>query len=430
VAKLLGRTTAFPEVANLGGVNWGPDLVRAPEVWAQGLTGRGIVVAVVDTGVDYTHPSLRNSIWVNPREVAGDGIDNDNNGFVDDVRGWDFVDADNNPMDVILASNVTTDFNSGGHGTHVAGTIVAKASQVGPQGVAFAATVMPVRVLDEYAEGGRDRNVAEGIRYAANNGAHVINLSLGSSPSNEIVAAVKHATSLGAIVVAAAGNSREASPSFPASLSDQAGVISVGAIDQNQRLAVWPQFGPNSGSAYAGSSSTLNHVVAPGDNVTSTVPAGYPGATMTSVGAFMSFPGTSMAAPHVAGVVALALSAVPNPKAPGVRDRVVNAIVTTSQQPPSVSRATMAAASGQSGAATASTKRAPQAFQALSLQPAERESVPQSAASTTQASSGPDSSSRREVDLRRAMVFRALGSSSDTVESGKLGRVWAGLRVS
>ena len=428
VAKLLGRTTAFPEVANIGGVSWGDDLVRAPEVWAQGYTGKGIVVAVVDTGVDYTHPSLRNSIWVNPRETAGDGIDNDNNGFVDDVRGWDFVDADNNPMDVVLAPNVVTDFNSGGHGTHVAGTIVAKASQAGPQGVAFGATVMPVRVLDEYYFGGKDRSIAEGIRYAANNGANVINLSLGAAPSNDIVEAVRHATSLGAIVVAAAGNSREASPSFPASLSDQAGVISVGAIDQSQRLAVWPQNGPNSGSAYAGSSSTLKHVVAPGDNVTSTVPAGYPGATMTSVGAFMSLPGTSMAAPHVAGVVALALSAVPNPKAPGVRDRVVNALVTTSQQPPSTSSAALAAASGQSAVANASTKKASLAFQSTLAIPATREPVQQSAVPATQPSDGQRLESRRNVDLLRTMAFQALGAPTGTVESGKLGRAWASFR--
>jgi subtilisin family serine protease len=430
VAKLLGRTTAFPEVANPGGVNWGPDLVRAPEVWAQGLTGRGIVVAVVDTGVDYTHPSLRNSIWVNPREVAGDGIDNDNNGFVDDVRGWDFASDDNNPMDEVFA-------RGGGHGTHVAGTIAAAGSAYGPRGIAPDAKIMPVRFLG--AGSASDDDLAGSIRYAASNGAHVINLSLGDrysfdSPSSwpsVVTRAISYATSLGSVVVGAAGNAVSplppgSSPDFPASLATMPGVLSVGAIDKDLRLGDF--------SFLAGSSSAMKHVVAPGVAVRSTVPAGYSSPNVpvyvTAVGTFADMPGTSMAAPHVAGVVALALSAVPNPKAPGVRDRVVNAIVTTSQQPPSVSRAAMAAASGQSGAATASTKRAPQAFQALSFQPADRESVLQSAASTTQASSGPDSSSRREVDLRRAMVFRALGSSSDTVEFGKLGRVWAGLRVS
>ena len=287
---------------------------------------------------------------------------------------------------------------------------------------------MPVRVLDEYGYGGKDRSLAEGIRYAANNGANVINLSLRWSPSNDVVEAVKHATSLGAIVVAAAGNSREASPSFPASLSDQPGVISVGAVDQSQRLAVWPQIGPNSGSAYAGSSSTLKHVVAPGDNVTSTVPSGYPGGMTTSAGTFRPLFGTSMAAPHVAGVVALALSAVPNPKAPGVRDRVVNAIVTTSQQPPSTSSAALAAASGQSAVANASTKKASLVFQSTRAVPAAREPVQQSAVPATQPSDGQRSDRRRDVDLLRTMAFQALGTPSGTVESGKLGRAWANFR--
>lgn len=326
IGKMLGSTTALPEVTNLGGVNWGNDLVRAPEAWARGYTGRGIVVAVVDTGVDYTHPSLRNSIWVNPREVPNDGIDNDNNGFVDDVRGWDFYDNDNDPMDEIGLLNF-----QGGHGTHVAGTIAAAASTAGPRGVAYDAKIMPLRMFDEdYGS----RYLVEAIRYAANNGAHVINLSLGGPVRPAVTAAIRFATSLGSIVVIASGNDGRAEPGFPASLANLPGVIAVGAVDSSSTVASF--------SNRAGTSSALKYVTAPGVQVLSTVPSAYPGATISTAGAFAAFDGTSMATPHVAGVVALALGTVPNPRAPGVRDRIVDALVSTAQQPSAVAMAAVA----------------------------------------------------------------------------------------
>jgi len=430
VAKLLGRPTAYPEVAAIvGDVSWGNDLIRAPEVWDQGLTGKGIVVAVVDTGVDYTHPSLRNSIWVNPRETAGDGIDNDNNGFVDDVRGWDFASDDNDPIDEVSTG--------GGHGTHVAGTIAAVGSVYGPRGIAPDAKIMPVRIFGTGNPSADD--LAGCIRYAASNGANVINLSLGyhysfSNPASwpsVVTGAISYATSLGSIVVAAAGNAFPGippgtSPDFPAALATMQGVISVGAVDKDLRLGDF--------SFLAGSSSAMKHVMAPGVAVRSTVPAGYSNPNVpvyvTAVGTFADMPGTSMAAPHVAGVVALALSAVPNPKAPGVRDRVVNAIVTTSQQPPSTSSAALAAASGQSAVASPSTKKVTLAFQSVRSLPAATESVQQSASPTTQASNQQDPTGRRHVDLQRAMAFRALGTPTGTVGSGKLSRFWASVRTS
>lgn len=328
VGKMLGGTTALPEVANLGGVNWGNDIVRAPEAWARGYTGNGIVVAVVDTGVDYTHPSLVNSIWVNPREIANDGIDNDNNGFIDDVRGWDFFGNDNDPMDDIGYLD-----GSGGHGTHVAGTISAAASTDRPRGVAFDAKVMAVRLSNQIRD---DNYLASSILYAANNGAHVINLSLGVPPSLTVTDAIRFATSLGSIVVVASGNDGRPQADFPASLATVPGVIAVGAVDGTRTVAPF--------SNRAGTSNALRYVTAPGVQVVSTVPRNYPGASASAAGSFVALDGTSMAAPHVAGVVALALSAVPNPRTPGVRDRIVNALFSTAQQPPAITMAAMASA--------------------------------------------------------------------------------------
>lgn len=270
----------FADAPNLGGNSWDLDLIKAPEVWAQGYAGQGVVVAVVDTGVDYTHPDLDANIWTNPGEVAGDGIDNDGNGFVDDIRGWDFVNNDNNPTD---------DDN---HGTHVAGTIAAENNGVGNTGVAYNAKIMPIKVLGP--NGGSSNAVAAGIRYAANNGAKVINLSLGGgAASSAITEAVRYATETkGATVVIASGNEGRTRPSFPATLSNTWG-ISVGAVDRTSRLA---SFSNRAGQ------QTVDYVTAPGVSVLSTTPNN----------TYSSYSGTSMATPHVAGVVALMLSANPS----------------------------------------------------------------------------------------------------------------------
>ena len=277
VARALGQTNPFPDVANLGGNNWGNDMVNAPEAWARGYTGQGIVAAVVDTGVDYNHRDLRDNIWVNTREIPGNGIDDDRNGFIDDVRGWDFIGRDNNPMD------------EDSHGTHVAGTIAAGNNGFGMTGVAYNARIMPVRVLGP--NGGANSTVANGIRYAVDNGANVINLSLGGDfPSAEIESALRYATQQGVFVVMAAGNDGDARPDFPARYATQNG-LSIGAVNSSRQIAGF--------SNRAGSDSTMQHVVAPGVDIYSTTPGN----------TYRRLSGTSMATPHVAGVVALMLSA-------------------------------------------------------------------------------------------------------------------------
>ena len=282
VANALGQTSPFPNVPDVGSNSWGLDTIKAPEVWAKGYTGQGVVVAVVDTGVDYNHVDLDANIWTNSKEIAGNNKDDDGNGFVDDVRGWDFVDNDNNPMDL------------NGHGTHLAGTIAAENNGVGVTGVAYNAKIMPVRVLDANGSG-TFSGVADGIRYAADNGAQVINLSLGAqypAYDSQVAAAVEYATGKNSVVVMAAGNEYDNRSGFPAYLANQWG-ISVGAVDNTNTMAYF--------SNRAGT-TPLDYVIAPGVNILSTTPGN----------TYQSLSGTSMATPHVAGVAALILSAKPD----------------------------------------------------------------------------------------------------------------------
>lgn len=285
---------ALPEVANLGGFNWNNDLVKAPEAWSWGVKGRGITVAVIDSGVDITHADLSGNIWRNSREIAGDGLDNDRNGYVDDIFGWNFGLGQNN-------NNVlpgTADSNQS-HGTHVAGTIAAMQNSFGTTGVAPEAKIMAIRMGNIQTDrAGRasfsnSGNLAEAIRYAVNNGAKVINMSLSFSETPEILGALAYAASRNVITVSSSGNNRAASPNFPAKYATAYG-IAVGAIDANGRVGSF--------SNRAGQDSRTQFVVAPGVDVWSTMPNN----------SYDKMQGTSMAAPHVAGVVALMLSANPS----------------------------------------------------------------------------------------------------------------------
>ncbi|PAX46856.1 S8 family peptidase [Brunnivagina elsteri] len=279
VAKAAGRDK-FADVPDLVGYNWGDDMVKAPEAWAKGYTGEGIVVAVLDTGVDRNHEDLKNNIWKNTKEIEGNGKDDDGNGYVDDVYGWNFDSNNNNTIDV------------DGHGTHVSGTIAAEKNDKGATGVAYNSKIMAVKVLDDSGSGSYD-SIAKGIRYAVDNGAKVINMSLGGGSSNQVMQeALQYASSKGTIVVMAAGNSGSSSPIYPARYAKDTGVA-VGAVDKDGKQA---SFSNRSGN------DKLTYVTAPGVSIYSTVPNN----------GYENYSGTSMAAPHVAGVVALMLSANPN----------------------------------------------------------------------------------------------------------------------
>lgn len=279
VAAATGQNP-FTEVANLGGNNWSLDAIKVPETWSKGYAGQGIVVAVVDTGVDYKHSDLDGNIWVNSKEIAGNKKDDDGNGYIDDIQGWDFVNDDNDPIDLE------------GHGTHVAGTIAAENNGFGATGVAPNAKIMPVRVLDASGNGSL-LDVAAGIRYAADNGAKIINLSLGGEINTPAEAsAIKYAAEKGAIVVSAAGNEHHLQPGYPAKYATHFG-IAVGAVNKNNQMASF--------SDLAGK-LPLDYVNAPGVNIYSTFLGN----------SYRNMSGTSMASPHIAGVAALLLSANPN----------------------------------------------------------------------------------------------------------------------
>ena len=208
--------------------------MNVPEAWSV-TTGRSdLVVAVIDDGVDISHPDLAARIWANPGEVAGNGIDDDGNGFVDDVNGYDFCNDD------------ATVFDAGDfHGTHVAGSIAASGNGAGIAGVAPNVTIMPVKFLDiDDPDCGSDFNAVAAIEYAVSEGADIINASWGGSDFSaslrSAIAAVPHV-----LVVAAAGNSNsdnDTVPIYPASY-DLGNVLSVAAIHNEGHLTDATNFG-------------------------------------------------------------------------------------------------------------------------------------------------------------------------------------------
>ena len=227
--------------------------IRGPEAWDFAQGSNTFVIAVIDTGVDYNHPDLAGNIWANPGEVAGNRLDDDDNGYVDDIRGWDFVDGDNDPVDVH------------GHGTHVSGTIAAVGNNnLGVTGVCWRAKIMPLRAMDAFGSG-TDANIIAAIGYAVNNGARVINASFGAPDYDQAMYdALANANSAGVLFVAAAGNeatNNDTTPSYPASFN-LPNIISVAATDADDNLASFSNYGASS-----------VHVAAPGVNVYSTLPA-------------------------------------------------------------------------------------------------------------------------------------------------------------
>lgn len=260
--------------------------IDAPEAWDLTTGIDKVVVAVIDTGVDYTHEDLRAVMWTNSGEIPGNGIDDDANGYVDDVYGYDFFNNDADPAD---------DF---GHGTHVAGIIAAAGNNgVGIAGIARSAKIMAVKFLGAGGYG-YISDAVHAVHYATTMGAKVINASWsGGGYSQALFDVIAEADTAGVLFVASASNegiNTDFSPVFPSGY-DVPNVVSVAATDFNDNKAYFSNYGTASVD-----------LAAPGVDILSTVPRG-PCALCDSTG-YLRVSGTSMAAPHVAGVAALVLS--------------------------------------------------------------------------------------------------------------------------
>jgi PKD repeat protein len=253
---------------------WSLEKIRAIEAWGEIPESQKtpVTLATVDTGVDPTHNDLVNNIWSNPGEIAGNGIDDDNNGYIDDTWGWDFVNNDNDPFDDNL------------HGTAVSSVMAGDLDGDGVAGVCPWCEVMAVKVLSSTGTGTLDV-VASGIIYAADRGAKVINLSLAGTAGMETLEnAVNHAWNKGALVAAGAGNDGANAPMYPAGYANAMAIASTGESDYH--------------SCFSNYANGYISVAAPGENILVALPDQSYG-----VGS-----GTSLSTPLVVGLGGLLLS--------------------------------------------------------------------------------------------------------------------------
>jgi len=248
--------------------------INAPEAWGSFTGDPNFVIADIDTGLNMTHPDIAANVWTNPGEIAGNGVDDDGNGYIDDTRGWNFVSGNNNPTD------------DNGHGTHTSGTIGAVGNNgVGVTGVNWTCKLVPLKFLNAQGSGYLS-NAVLAVQYCTGKRIKVSNNSYGGGGyTQSMFDAINAAKTVGHVFVASAGNSalnNDSSPSYPASYNLD-NIIAVAATDSRDMRASFSNYG-----------ATSVDIGAPGVNILSTYGTGY---------AYLD--GTSMAGPYVAGVVAL-----------------------------------------------------------------------------------------------------------------------------
>ena len=281
--------------------------IEAEEAWKITTGSPGVVVGIIDSGIDINHPDLQANIWTNPGESGGgketNGVDDDGNGYIDDVHGWDFYGNDNSVYDSPTIDD---------HGTHVAGTIGAVGGNgIGVAGVNWQVKMMPLKFLGAADGTGTTTGAVAAINYAVTMRNRGVNLRVlnnswgGSGTSQSLTSAVNAASSAGILFIAAAGNEQANNDDFPGAPAgvDAANVIRVSATDRIDDFVYFSNFG-----------TRLPSIGAPGRGVLSTTPRNYPGATYTEAdgSTYTFFAGTSMSSPHVSGVAALIVARYPS----------------------------------------------------------------------------------------------------------------------
>lgn len=251
----------------------------------------GPLIAVIDTGVKFDHPDLAANIWTNPGEIAGDGIDNDGNGVIDDVHGFNAIDGSGNPMD------------DNGHGTHCAGTIAGVGNNgVGVVGVNWQAQIMPIKFLNANG-GGTLADAVKAIAYANKMGARITSNSWGGGGFNQALHdAIASSNSLNIFAAGNSSSNNDVRPAYPASYEID-NIVSVAAIDRNGNLADFSNYG-----------ATSVDLAAPGKDIYS---------TFINEEGYRSLSGTSMATPHVAGVAGLIATAYPEASNDEIKARLI-----------------------------------------------------------------------------------------------------------